>query len=252
MLARAIEETGLPTVTIALIEEHAQRVKPPRTLWVPFPFGFALGKPNDPDFQHKVLGAALGLLHEKDTPVLAEFPEDGDAPPRLLQAGEARAEAPSIDVDPADEVTSLRGCYERWIEESGGRTMVGLSGVPNAGFAASSATCSRSQQGEDAPYELKPADVDAGRFLRLASDDIKAFYMEARFCQRPEQQYNELQRWFWSETSMGGLLHSSRRKAGRTRRRPQRPRDRAVRRGAERLGLGIVGGEGLLGGAGEP
>ncbi len=208
MLARAIEEAGLPTVTIALIEEHAQRVKPPRTLWVPFPFGFALGKPNDPDFQHKVLAAALGLLHERDTPVLAEFPEDGDAPPRLLQAGEARAEAPAQDVDPADEVTSLRGCYERWTEESGGRTMVGLSGVPQRRFRGLVRYMQSFAQGEDAPYELKPADLDPGRFLRLASDDIKAFYMEARFCQRPEQQYNELQRWFWSETSMGGLLHA--------------------------------------------
>ena len=208
MLARAIEETGLPTVTIALIQEHAQRVKPPRSLWVPFPFGFALGKPNDPDFQHKVLGAALGLLREKDTPVLAEFPEDGDAPPRLLQAGEARVDATAPDADPADEVTALRGCYERWAEESGGRTMVGLSGVPQRRFRGLIRYMQSFAEGEDAPYELKPADLDAGRFLRLASDDIKAFYMEARFCQRPEQQHNDLQHWFWSETAMGGLLHA--------------------------------------------
>ena len=208
MLARAIEETGLPTVTIALIQEHAQRVKPPRALWVPFPFGFALGKPNDPEFQHKVLGAALGLLREKDTPVLAEFPEDGDAPPRLLQAGEARVDATAPDADPADEVTALRGCYERWTEESGGRTMVGLSGVPQRRFRGLIRYMQSFAEGEDAPYELKPADLDAGRFLRLASDDIKAFYMEARFCQRPEQQHNDLQHWFWSETAMGGLLHA--------------------------------------------
>ena len=145
MLARAIEETGLPTVTIALIREHAQRVKPPRTLWVPFPFGFALGNPDDPPFQQKVLSAALGLLSENDTPVLAEFPEDADAPPVLLQASAAQAEAANSEGDPADEVTALRGYYERWVDEHEGRTMVGLQRQCRSGSSAASfATCRRS------------------------------------------------------------------------------------------------------------
>ena len=208
MLARAIEETGLPTVTIALIREHAQRVKPPRTLWVPFPFGFALGNPDDPPFQQKVLSAALGLLSENDTPVLAEFPEDADAPPVLLQASAAQADAANNDGDPADEVTALRGYYERWVDEHEGRTMVGLSGVPQRQFRGLVRHLQAFATGEDATYERMPEGVEPVRFLRLASDDLKAFFMEARFSQRPNDHDDELQRWFWSETAMGNLVAS--------------------------------------------
>ena len=206
MLARAIEETGLPTVTIALVKEHAQRVKPPRTLWTPFPFGFALGKPDDPPFQQKVLTAALSLLSENDTPVLAEFPEDADAPPVLLQASAAQAEAANHDSDPADEVTALRGYYERWVDEHEGRTMVGLSGMPQRRFRGLVRYMQAFVAGEDAAYDLAPEGVEPARFLRLAADDLKAFFMEARFSQRPNHQYEELQRWFWSETAMGSLI----------------------------------------------
>lgn len=209
MLARAIEETGLPTVTVALIKEHAQRVKPPRTLWVPFPFGFALGNPDDPPFQQKVLSAALGLLKENDTPVLAEFPEDADAPPVLLQASAAQADAANRDGDPADEVTALRGYYERWVDEHEGRTMVGLSGVPQRRFRGLVRAMQAFASGDDTAFvDLAPEDVPPARFVRLASDDLKAFYMEARFSQRPQDRDEELQRWFWSETAMGNLIVS--------------------------------------------
>ena len=208
MLARAIEEAGLPTVTVALIKEHAQRVKPPRTLWVPFPFGFALGNPDDPPFQQKVLSAALGLLSENDTPVLAEFPEDAVAPPVLLQASAAQEEASNRDGDPADEVTALRGYYERWVDEHEGRTMVGLSGVPQRQFRGLVRYLQAFAAGEDAAYDRAPEGVEPVRFLRLASDDLKAFFLEARFSQRPDDRDDELQRWFWSETAMGNLIAS--------------------------------------------
>ncbi len=55
-------------------------------------------------------------------------------------------------------------------------------------------------------YAKKPDGVTIPRFLRLASDDLKSFYMEARMCQRPDQQNNDLQRWFWTETAMGTML----------------------------------------------
>ena len=207
MLARAIEETGLPTVCIALVREHAERVKPPRTLWVPFPFGFALGNPDDPPFQQKALSAALSLLSENDTPVLAEFPDDADAPPVLLQASAAQAQAANRDGDPANEVTALRGYYERWVDEHEGRTMVGLSGVPQRQFRGLVRAMQAFASGDDTAFAgIAPEDVPPARFVRLASDDLKAFYMEARFSQRPQDRDDELQRWFWSETAMGSLI----------------------------------------------
>ena len=208
MLARAIEETGLPTVAIALVKEHAQRVKPPRALWTPFPFGFALGKPDDPAFQHKVLSAALRLLHENAVPALAEFPENADAPPILLQASAAQERAANRDGDPAGEVTALRGYYERWVEEKG-RTMVGISGTPQRRFRALVRWMQAFAAGDDAPYPDAPDEMPSARFLRLACDDLKAFFMEARLSQRPNESDDARQRWFWSETAMGSLIASA-------------------------------------------
>ena len=208
MLARAIEETGLPTVSIVLVKEHAQRVKPPRALWTPFPFGFALGKPDDPAFQHKVIAGALALLQESATPVLAEFPEDAGAPPLLLQASAAQADAANRHTDPADEITALRGYYERWVDEHDGRTMVGLSGVPQRRFRGLVRYLQAFTAGENPPYDLAPEGMASPRFVRLAADDMKAFFLEARMSQRPDERDNDLQRWLWSETAMGSLLAS--------------------------------------------
>lgn len=207
MLARAIEETGLPTSAIVLIKEQTERVKPPRALFVPFPFGFALGKPDDPEFQHKVLAAALDLFKSTSAPVLAEFPDDADAPVRLLQASAARADVTAdVAIDPADEVTAMRGYYERWVEDHDGRTGVGISGIPQRQWRGLMKYLHAFAQGEDVTYDDMPAGVAEPRFLKLVADDLKAFYMEARMCQQPDQQNNDLQSWFWAETAAGDML----------------------------------------------
>jgi hypothetical protein len=84
--------------------------------FVPFPYGYALGKPNDPDFQHKVLSAALELFKAATGPVLAEFTEKGDAPARLIQASAVRNV--NTEADPADELTMMRRYYEQWVESA--------------------------------------------------------------------------------------------------------------------------------------
>jgi hypothetical protein len=207
VLARAIEEAGLPTAAIVLLKEQAVRVKPPRALWVPFPFGFALGNPDDAPFQHMVLAATLDLFKSTSAPVLADFPDDGEAPVRLLQATAARAEATSnVDADAADELTAMRGYYERWVDDHDGRTMVGLSGVPQRRWRGLMKYLQAYAAGDAPTYEDMPSDVAEPRFIRLAADDLKAFYMEARMCQRPDQKNNDVQQWFWTETATGNLL----------------------------------------------
>ena len=67
--------SGISTTSISLVREHTEKVKPPRALWVPFPFGHAFGRPNDPELQHRVLRAALDLLEEPVGPVLRELPD---------------------------------------------------------------------------------------------------------------------------------------------------------------------------------
>ena len=80
---------GISTTSISLVREHTEKVKPPRALWVPFPFGHAFGRPNDPELQHRVLRAALDLLDEPSGPVLRDFADDeepGDQPAAPTQA----------------------------------------------------------------------------------------------------------------------------------------------------------------------
>ena len=72
-----------------MVREHTEKVKPPRALFVPFPYGHALGRPNDPALQHRVLRAALDLLAAPAGPVLVDFPDDaepGDQPGAPVQA----------------------------------------------------------------------------------------------------------------------------------------------------------------------
>ena len=74
LVAAACERRGIATVALQLLRIVAEVVRPPRALWLPFPFGFPLGKPNDPSLQKRVLLDALGLLAEPGPPpVLRDF-----------------------------------------------------------------------------------------------------------------------------------------------------------------------------------
>jgi len=66
-------------VCIQLLREAAERVRPPRALFVPFLHGYPLDRPAEPVLQHAVLEAALRLLEAGDSspPVLADFTPDG-------------------------------------------------------------------------------------------------------------------------------------------------------------------------------
>ena len=124
----------------------------------------------------------------------------------MVQAKAAQSEAVNTEANAADEITALRGYYERWIGDHDGRTAVGLCGVPQRQFRGLVRFLEAYADGEDAAYDERPADVPLPRFLRIASDDLKAFYMEARMCQRQDHRNNDLQSWFWSETAGGRLL----------------------------------------------
>ena len=42
-------------------------IKPPRALWLNFPMGRPMGKPNDPEFQKKVIRVAFELFQKSAT-----------------------------------------------------------------------------------------------------------------------------------------------------------------------------------------
>jgi len=68
LIQRAIEEIGISTVSISLVESIAKRVKPPRALLVPYRLGHPLGEPNNPTLQHTIIAEALELLQDEGTP----------------------------------------------------------------------------------------------------------------------------------------------------------------------------------------
>ncbi len=57
-----IEKSGIPTVSISLLREVTERVRPPRALDVDRPLGYPLGAPHAIDLQKRIVMAALELL----------------------------------------------------------------------------------------------------------------------------------------------------------------------------------------------
>lgn len=204
MVARVFEEAGLTTTGIVLIEEHAQRVKPPRMLAVPFFFGNALGEPDNPEYQHKVLQATFDLLNRERGPVLEQLPDEM-VPDLLVQGSELEASTEPEALSPADELTSLRAYYEQWVDAHKGRTAVGLSGIPQRRFRGVIRFIEAYINGEDADLKERPQETSVPQFMRYCIDDIKAFYYEARMAQRPDGPDRDIHDWFWSKTAMGSL-----------------------------------------------
>lgn len=62
LVARAIEEVGVPTVSLSNLRGATLRVQPPRTLLTRFPRGQTVGPAGDAATQRAVVHAALALL----------------------------------------------------------------------------------------------------------------------------------------------------------------------------------------------
>jgi hypothetical protein len=191
-----------------MVREHTEKTKPPRALFVPFPFGYAMGRPNDPELQHRVLRAALDLLAEPAGPVLRDFPDDaepGDQPPAPVQASGIPATA-GVPEDPALETTQMRRYHEQWLAASGGRTAFGLSGIPATRFRGVVRFLQSFAAEEDAELDERPAGVPLPNFIRYCADDLKTLFFEGRMAMKPSAGGDEIARWFWAETAAGQLL----------------------------------------------
>ena len=197
-LAHYFESEGLATTTIALIRQHAERIRPPRTLWVPFELGRPVGPPLDADFQRRVVQAALALLDRDDGPVVLEdFPdeapgEDGDPqwqPPPVDSSGDLLREIASL-AELASETAARRGYA------SGG-----LTGLDVA-TAARYIECIDSESPLDRPTKrLAPVQI-----LRFGADDLKAYYCDAALASGVIPSSRQVWGWFWRETLAGKAL----------------------------------------------
>jgi hypothetical protein len=206
VLARVFEEHDIATVTIVMVREHAEKVKPPRALFVPFFFGFALGRPEDPDYQRQVLRSTFALLKSKEGPALEDFPDDS-GPAAMPQASQVAANAEQATRSAADEVTALRAFYERWVEKHSGRTAVGLCGIPQRRFRGVIRFLEACAAGDAAAdMDERPDGVSKPQYIRYCVDDLKAFYYEARMEQNQDADEDSLHRWFWGSTAAGRLI----------------------------------------------
>jgi hypothetical protein len=196
----------VPTTQVSLIREHTETMRPPRALWVPFELGRPLGAPDAPEFQHRVLGAALALLEAESGPVLVDFPDE--APDAGIIEGWAcpvSFPAPATDDDDLvslllREVEQLGPWHDLWLEARG-RTTVGASRVDidaGARFMAGFLD----QTSPSRPRE----DVSSAELMKLVLEDIKAFYLEAALAQPGDATAVAAADWFWGETTAGRIM----------------------------------------------
>ncbi|MEC9000662.1 MAG: hypothetical protein VYC56_10360 [Actinomycetota bacterium] len=134
-LAHVFEAEGMATVALGSIRKQIESTAPPRGLWCDFPLGRPLGKPGDPDFQHRVLEAAFALL-ASPKPTVVEFGEAiHDSSDEVLVCPNPPRHDP--DSHPAvDEARGLRPAYDRGVAMSDGRfgagRVVGADDIPSA------------------------------------------------------------------------------------------------------------------------
>ena len=210
MLARVFEEHGLATTSISLVREHTEKIKPPRALFVPFPFGHPLGEANQPELQTDVMRAAFALLDETAGPVLVDYPDDIYAGQDINLAQANSVSQSEVSTDVAFELTTLRPYYEQWLTAHAGRTAVGVTRVEPRRFRGLVRLLEAYSEARDVDVPEWNKDVPLPQFVRWAADDLKALYLEARMQQKPAASFQELNNWLWSQTALSNLLRAVR------------------------------------------
>jgi len=211
VIARVLEERGLSTIALSLVREHTVKVKPPRAVWVPFPFGISVGHRNDVKEQRAVLELAFSTLDAPAGPVLVDFVaaerRERAAP---LQASDVEVEGQARTIDLAGEVEAMQA---RWNAQRAGataRSHVGASGVDPAQFGALVRFLEAYARGEAADYAGRPADVEPLPFIRYGIEDLRVLYMETRMGEQPDEASDDRQRWLLGSTALGVFLRTLR------------------------------------------
>lgn len=68
LIARALEQAGIPTMTLAVVQDVVASVRPPRAALYKGDLGSVAGLPNWPEHQRRVLDEALRLIEPMDQP----------------------------------------------------------------------------------------------------------------------------------------------------------------------------------------
>jgi hypothetical protein len=220
-LSHYIESEGIPTTQISLVREHTERIKPPRALWVPFDLGRPLGAPDEPEFQKKVLLAALILLEEPAGPVIKDFPEDAPMSESELTptACPVSFGVPAGLGEEINDINKLLAAFQQeaeglqnWFDiglKKRGRTTTGTSKLSLSEIVEFFSVFVKGDMPESA-ISGTPLDI----IMKLASEDLKAYYTEAVSAQPGgPTSPDALANWFWGETSASRVLGKVRERA---------------------------------------
>ena len=188
-----------------------EAIKPARGLFLDFPMGRGMGKPNDPEFQKKVIRAAFELFDVETGPVLEDFPEtipvrDGRMgyalPPELVLSTSDIGDVDSLVAEVQAEMDALLPDFEA-AAASRGRTTVGASELALKDFAP---FISEFIRGEIPKSPRKG--LPAIPLLKLVVEDLEAYYTETRTHRDGIDDLELMGKWFWEETKAGRLLLS--------------------------------------------
>jgi hypothetical protein len=240
VIQRQIERAGVCTVSISLVREFTQKVRPPRALWVPFPFGRPFGAPGDAAIQRRVILAAFELLSRQAGPVLEEFVlepakqlldakyqalgrncgpggcklDDALATDTSLLSAQDYAD-PGYDGCLREVVMELAArapLHQRYRDKRGGRTQIGLTGITPERISDAAEIVHRFVMGETIVLPSSGAYTSTRLFVRHSIDELKAYYMESRIEEAPEEiaSVATANDWLWQETWVARLIIAAR------------------------------------------
>jgi hypothetical protein len=159
--------------------------------------------PHDAAFQRRVLLALVKLLEAPAGPVLADFPEEAPHTPADEMEGVACPVSFGKGAGPDEPGAALMREIEEiapWFDlarERRGRTTVGASGVSVEDCARIVGSYLNGRSGRNLNG------LSAGESLKLAYEDIRAYYFEAAAARPGGAQAAEILRWFWFRTAAG-------------------------------------------------
>ena len=186
-----------------------QAYQPPRALWLDFPMGRPLGKPNDPDYQNKIIRAAFELFNRSSGPVLEDFPDvipvkDGRMgyaiPPEYVINHDDVCDIDALLAEVQTEIATLKPSYDKAVAARG-RTTVGASELDIDKMAPYIAEFVKGEKPKSPRKGLSPIPG-----LKLVIEDLQAFYSETRTHRDNIDDIEELGQWFWMETKAGQLI----------------------------------------------
>ncbi len=159
----------------------------------------------------RVLKACLGLLEADSGPALEDYPEDVPVEAHRNEDDMigmvCEIELPPPPSDDNDltqallaEIDRMQPWYEMAVNQRG-RTTVGLSG-----FSIADAARYLMDFIEDPSTPSRREDLEAGPLLKLACEDLKAYYGEAMSAQPGMSSSLAVEHWLWNETTLGRMF----------------------------------------------